>query len=396
MMNKIFEGVRVLDFTNNIAGPTCTAMMSDFGAEVIKIERPKYGDDNRAFIPFVEGKSVNAMYHNRGKKSVVLDMKNPKAIELLKEMVKEVDVVVESFRPGIMARFGLDYENLKKINPKIIMCSISAFGQTGPYSQLPGYDLIAQALSGFMDLTGEADGPPMKVGPSMADYGTGHNAFGAISAALFYRERSGKGQYIDVSLLECLVASNDYCEAAFLGMDAYRNGNHHGLVAPYGAFIGNNGSIIVGALNQKLWGKLCRLIERPDMAEDPRFDTVFKRVKALDEVIDAIETWLRKFDNVVEPARLIMEQGIPCAKVNTTYDLQKDPQLLHRGMITELKTPELSMGKVTARGVHLKFSETPGELGIAPKLGEHTHEILSQLLGLSEEELKKLEEEGVF
>ncbi len=373
-MKTIFEGIKVLDLTNNIAGPLSTAMLADFGAEVIKVEKPNGGDDSRAWAPLVDGVSAYYLWHNRGKKSIVLDLKSDAHLEIIRELIKQVDVVVESFRPGIMEKFRLGYQDIATINPNIIMCSISAFGQTGPYRNLPGYDLIAQAMSGVMDVTGESDGPPQKLGPSVADYSGGFNAFGAIAAALFYRERTGQGQHIDVSLLECIIAANDYCEPAFMGRPVTRNGNHHSMLAPYGVFNGKDGSIVIGVLNPKLWDTFTTIIGKPELATDPRFVTASDRIDNLPEVIEIIEQWLGTLDRIDDGEKLLKENGIPCAKVKRVIDLKTDPHLLERGTVTELQLPDSNM-KLTTRGVHIKFSKTPGKLGVPPKLGEHQQEI---------------------
>ena len=248
-MLNLFEGVTVLDFTNNTAGPTSTALMADFGALVIKVERPGTGDDTRGWIEFVEGKALAGMWHNRGKKSITLDTKNPKAIEILKEIVKKADVVVESFRPGVMAKMGLGYADLTKINPKIIMTSISAFGQYGPYSQLPGYDIMVQAMSGLMSLTGPAEREPHKAGVAIGDFCGGFHAFGATSAALFHRERTGRGQHVDISLLDGLMVANEYAENAWNGFEVKRSGNTHSMIAPFGLFRGNGGALMIAAVS---------------------------------------------------------------------------------------------------------------------------------------------------
>lgn len=376
-MKTIFEGIKVLDLTNNIAGPFSTAMLADYGAVVIKVEKPNGGDDSRAWAPLVDGVSAYYLWHNRGKKSIVLDLKSDADLEIIRELVKQVDVVVESFRPGIMEKFRLGYQDIATMNPRIIMCSISAFGQTGPYRNLPGYDLIAQAMSGVMDVTGESDGPPQKLGPSVADYSGGFNAFGAIAAALFYRERTGEGQHIDVSLLECIIAANDYCEPAFMGRPVTRNGNHHSMLAPYGVFNGKDGSIVIAVLNPKLWETFTTIIGKPELATDPRFVTASDRIDNLPEVIEIIEQWLCTLDQIDDGEKLLKENGIPCAKVKRVIDLKTDPHLLERGTVTELQLPD-SNEKLTTRGVHIKFSKTPGKLGVPPKLGEHKQEILEK------------------
>lgn len=376
-MNHIFEGVKVLDLTNNIAGPFSAAILADFGAEVIKVEKPGSGDDSRAWAPLVDGVSAYFLWHNRGKKSIVLDFKVEKDLQRLRELVKQVDVVIESFRPGVLEKYGLGYKAIEKINPQVIMCSVSAFGQTGPYRDLPGYDLIAQAMSGVMDATGLPDGPPLKLGPSIADYSAGFNAFGAIASALYYRERTGQGQHIDVSLLESILAANDYCEPAFMGRPVIRNGNHHSMLAPYGVFAGKNGSIVIGVLNPKLWDSFTKIIGKPELAQHPRFVTASARIENLPEVIDVIEQWLYAFDHIDEAEAILTQHGIPCAKVKRVEELKQDPHLLARGTITELELPWANK-KLTTRGVHIKFSKTPGKIGVPPQLGEHQDEIMEK------------------
>jgi CoA:oxalate CoA-transferase len=394
-MGSLFEGIKVLDFTNNLAGPVVTLMLATFGAEVIKIEKPGKGDDSRGFGTKFEGESVFFLGHNRGKKSVALEMKKPEAMEIIRRLVAQTDVVVESFRPGVMARLGLGFDDLKKINPKIIMCSVSAFGQTGPYSKLAGYDIIAQGMSGIMDVTGESDGPPMKVGPSIGDYVTGLNAFGAISAALYYRAVTGKGQAIDTGLVDCLIAANDYAEYAFNGFPVKRSGNHHGLFAPYGVYNGTGGNIVIGILNQKLWNDFCEVIGQPQMIDNPKYDDPGKRRQELPEVIAVIEAWLKKFPDIDEPSRILKEKGIPCTKVNSLKDLMTDPQILHRQMVVDMEVPYISTGKIKTKGIQIKFSETPGEIGIPPRVGEHQADVL-QSIGYTDKDIAELKRKGVF
>ena len=395
-MKKIFEGVRVIDITNNVAGPMSIAMMADLGAEVIKIEKPVYGDDSRGFVPFYEGKSLQFMWLNRGKKSITLDMKLPEGKKIFTSLVETADVVAESFRPGVMARLGFDYQEIKKIKPSIIMCSASAFGQTGPYKSLPGYDLIAQAASGVMFTTGFRDGPPTKLGPSISDYACAFNAFGAIASALFYRERTGIGQYVDVSLAECTLALNDHVEIGFQDPNLLRNGNHHVMLAPYGVFNGKNGNIAVAAGNERLWAKLCTLMGKEEYIKDPAFDNCGKRVHVLDQIIEMIEGWLKNFDDINEAERVLKETGIPCSKITTLQDLKTDPHFLEREMIVDFPTPQLKKKTMKTRGNQIKFSETPAVMGPGPELGQHTEEILTDILNMSAAEIDELRNKGIF
>ncbi len=379
-MTSLFAGLRVVDFTTNIAGPFTTAFMADFGAEVIKVEKPKQGDDTRFFSPQVEGVGVPFCVNNRGKKSLVLDMADSEAVEVVKKLIPTTDVVVESFKPGTMKKFGLDYETLKKINPRIIFCSVSGFGQTGPYASKPGYDLIAQAISGAMDMTGEAGGPPVRIGLAVADYNAGIHAFAAISAALYHRERTGEGQQIDISLLDCLWAINGSVEIAGVGRKITRSGNHHGALAPFGIYQGTGGALIVCAPAAGPWKALCDLMGRPDMVEDPLFSNSGARVKNLGQLVPVIEGWLKSFADTDEPLALMDKAGIPCAKVNSTTQALDNEQLLARDMIVDLETPDgVAVKTIKARGNPMKFSAGKAEQRKAPALGQHEDEILETI-----------------
>ncbi len=381
-MSNIFDGVRVLDFTNNLAGPQATAMMADFGAEVIKVERPGLGDDARAWPLQLDGMSTLFIQANRGKKSIVLDFKKEVDLEIIRKLVQTADVVVEAFSPGVMDRVGLGYGDLIKLNPSIIMCSVSAYGQTGPYKSKPGYDLIAQALSGVMSMTGNADGPPMRCGPAVADYITAYHAFGAISAALFYRERSGEGQHIDVSLLDCMTAAVDLLEIASAGGEVNRNGNHNLALTPYGIFGTKGNGIMIAALNPKLWNILTTLMGRPDLENDPRFSTVNDRSINQKELIPIIHEWVDSFDNLKELEELLNKNGVPCGRVQTVEEVMNDPHLLFRETITEIDLPHSkTMSKLKIRGTAIKFSKTPGKPRPAPTLGQNQDEIPKFILG---------------
>ncbi len=393
-MRDMLEGIRVLDFTANAAGPCCTGMLADYGAEVIKIERPVTGNDERTYGIQVDGTSLLGAWLDRGKRSVTMDLKDPEAVELLKGMVQDCDILVESARPGVMDRLGLGYEAMHRINPRLVYCSISAFGQAGPYSQKPGYDLIAQAMSGVMDLCGDPDGPPVKSGTTLSDYVGALNAFGSILAALRHAERTGQGQHVDVSLLMTMIYLNGAVEYLNIGQKLTRSGNHHNTLAPYGLFQGREGqSLVLAVISPKLWKALCQVLECPELEDDPRFCTLQQRRANAGALITIIEEWLAGFDDISEAAALLDQAGIPSAKVFDQEDVWSDPHVRDQGYLVEVPTPEgvTSMDRFTARGCAAKFSETPGRIKRAPAVGEDSEEILGRY-GLRPEEVRALQE----
>lgn len=392
-MSDMLKDVRVLDFTSNAAGPCCTGMLADYGAEVIKIERPVTGNDERTYGIQVDGMSLLGAWLNRGKKSVTLNLKDPDAVALIKRMVQDCDVLVESARPGVMDKLGLGYEEIHKLNPKLVYCSISAFGQSGPYAKKPGYDLIAQAMSGIMDICGEKDGPPVKSGTTLSDYVGAINAFGSIVTALRYAEQTGVGQQIDVSLLMTMIYLNGAVEYLNVGQKLTRSGNHHNTLAPYGLFEGRNGqSIVLAVISPKLWTAFCQVMGRPELAEDPRFNTLQqRRVNAL-ELISIIENWLKSFEDISEAAAILDAAGIPSAKVFDQEDVMNDPHIRDQEYLVEVPTPTTvtSMDSFMARNCLAKFSETPGKVKKAPFVGEDNLEILGRY-GMTSEEIAALQ-----
>lgn len=396
-MAKIFENIKVLDFTDNVAGPVATAMLADHGAEIIKIERPVVGGDARYFSPRIAGSSVQSFWISRGKRSVEIALDDPSGIEIIKKIIPTVDVIVENFRPGTMKKFGLDYESVIGLNPHVIYCSISAFGQDGPYCKKPGYDIIAQALSGVMDLTGDAAGSPTKIGPAIGDYTAGINAFGAISAALYHRLAAGEGQYIDVSLLEGLLAYNSTVEPQSLtDRIITRNGNHMATICPYGVYNGTNGqAIIISAPSEKMWQRLIQVMDRVEEGSAPDIVTQDKRVANIPRVVEFVESWLKGFEDIQTAADLLEQAGIACAKVKTTRDLLNDEHLLARGAIVDLPTPPAAAAAgvpaIKARGPWVKYSKTPATFtGGAEDLGQSNYEILMRY-GMTKEEIDQLE-----
>ncbi len=393
MSGKLYDGIKVLDMSMNIAGPIAGSMMADFGAEVLKVERPVCGEDTRMAAPQLEGFSYCSWYLNRGKKSITLSLRDPEAIEFIKtKLIPETDVLIETFRPGTMAAMGLGYEDVKAIKPDIIYCSVSMYGQTGLWSKKPGYDMLAQAMAGLLDVTGEKDGAPVKCGFYISDYVASTYAYGAIASALYYREKTGKGQWLDVALLDAIFSYNSNFENAELGIYATRVGNHAQNVAPYGVFEGSNHEYIalVAQYNQN-WTKLAKLMGREDLITDPNFDTPDHRMANLQGVIDVIEGWLKTFPNVRDAVKTIDEADIPVSLIYNIKDIHENEHLKSRGMIVDIEspTPIKSIDKVPSRGIVIHMSETPGKMNKAPAIGEHNHEVMDKYM--SPEEVERLQ-----
>lgn len=381
-MNTL-AGIRVLDLSRVLAGPYCTMMLADFGANIIKIE-PPVGDDSRAFGPFIGKESAYFMSLNRNKRSVVLNFKEQEHCDVFKEMVKKADVVVENYRPGTMEKFGLGYEELKMINPKIIYAACSGFGQTGPYRTKPAYDIIVQAMGGIMSITGPEGGSPTRVGASIGDITAGMFTAYGIMLALFHRERTGEGQKVDVGMLDCQIAilENAISRYTTSGNVPAPLGNRHPSITPFSSYTAKDGHIIVGAGNNRLWERLCNLIGRPELVTDPRFDTNGNRNTNIDALTVILnETFQTK--TIDEWLSVLEEAGIPCAPINTIDRTVNDPHIKARDMIVEVQHPVA--GKMKIPGIPVKMSETPGSIhSPAPTLGQHAHEIMKEILGWDE------------
>ena len=385
---KALEGIRVLDLSRVLAGPYCTMMLADFGADVIKIEAPKVGDDSRAYGPFIGKESAYFMSLNRNKRSITLNLKSQAQCDLFRELVKHADVVVENYRPGTMEKFGLGYDELKKINPKLIYAACSGFGATGPYTDKPAYDIIVQAMGGIMSITGEEGGEPTRVGASVGDITAGmFTAFGVMTA-LFHRARTGEGQHVDVGMLDCQVAILENAISRYVtsGVVPGPLGNRHPSITPFAAFTAKDGHIIVGAGNDRLWQRLCTLLGCPELIEDPRFITNGKRTENVKELMVLLnKSFATKTIN--EWLGLLEEAGLPCAPINTIDKILADPQVNARNMIVELDHP--IAGKLKVPGVPVKLSATPGAVEChAPLLGEHNSEVLKEVLGWDEAKTK--------
>ncbi|UCC43546.1 MAG: CoA transferase [Candidatus Zixiibacteriota bacterium] len=390
------EGYRVLDLSRILAGPYCTMILGDQGAEVIKVERPGTGDDTRTWgPPFSGGEAAYYLCCNRNKKSIVIDLKKPEGIELVRELAKTADVFVENFTPGLTKRLGLDYQTLNKLNPKLVYASITAYGQDGPYRDRPGYDMVLSAVGGLMYITGEQDGNPCKVGVAITDVLTGVYASGAITSALLWRERSGRGQYLDISLLDIQVSGLANIASNYLvaNKEAQRWGTAHESIIPYQVFQTKDRPIAIAVANQKLWINFCRVAGREEWLDDPRFESNPKRVENRKILLPLVHELFaeRTCDEWMD---LLVGAAIPCGPVNNMQHLFADPQVHHRDMIAEVPHP--TIGALRLVGLPIKYSETPGKIRLHPPLlGEHTDELLTDLLGYSQEKIEALKTDKI-
>jgi formyl-CoA transferase/CoA:oxalate CoA-transferase len=393
---KPLDDVFVVDLSRILSGPICTMLMGDMGAEIIKVEPPPTGDDSRQWgPPFVGGISTYFHSINRNKKSLGLNLKSEQGRRILWKLIERADVVIENFRPGVLDKLGFGYSEVAKINPRAIYCSISGFGQTGPYRNRPGYDVIAQGESGVMDLTGTADGPPVKMGASLADIVTGLYAFHGILLALLVRHRTGKGQRIDVSLLDSMVSTLTYNALIYLttGRAPKRMGTRHPSIVPYECFRAKDGFVNVAVTNQKQFVNFCKVIGFPEAATDPRFEHMKDRLAHYDELkrmMDpVIAGWTR-----AEVIERMSEVGIPSGPINTVGEIMEDPQIHARDMVYELIHPEY--GPLKVLGIPIKLSDTPGGIELAPpRFGQHNHEILRRV-GYDDAAIAELQQKSVI
>lgn len=389
------HGVRVLDLTRVLAGPYCAMMLGDMGAEVIKVEEPGKGDDTRTWPPFSGGEATYFMSVNRGKKSLTLNLKAPEGVRILRRLVRRADVVLENFRPGTMDRLGLGYASLKRLNPRLVYCAISGFGESGPEAGRPGYDLIVQGESGLMDLTGFPDGPPVKVGTSIADLVAGIEACHGVVLALYARQRTGKGQKVGVAMLDVMASLLTYQAALYFatGQRPTRRGNQHPSIVPYEVFKAADAYLTVGVANNSLWGRFCQALGRPELAKDSRFDSETKRVEARGALIPFLnevfatrpaEEWLARLDKA----------GVPAGRIKSVAEVCESAHLRERGMIVSLPHPKAE--SVRMFGVPIRLADTPGGATLPPPLlGQHTEEILTRVAGLSRAEVARLRQQGV-
>lgn len=392
----LLEGTRVLDFTRVLAGPYASMVMADLGAEVLKVELPGKGDESRQFGPFQNGESAYFTSINRGKKSVTIDLRIEEGQELARRLAGQCDVLIENFRPGSMARFGLEYERLHVLYPRLVYASVSGFGQTGPYAQRPAYDVIIQAMGGIASITGEPDGAPVRVGSSVGDLSAALFAVIGIQAALGRARESGEGQQLDLSMLDCQIAllENAVSRYAVTREVPRPLGSRHPSITPFQFFEAADGYLVVAAGNDGLWRKFCDAIGKPELVDDPRFASNAQRTENHAELEPLLAAPLRT-KGVEEWCALLGEAGIPCGPINDVERIFNDPQVAARRMLRQMEHPRA--GAQMVANSPLRFSQTPVELGDpAPLLGQHTDEVLGELLEVPEEERERLRNKGVI
>lgn len=395
-MELALAGIKVLDLTRVLAGPFATMILGDLGADIIKVERPDSGDDSRQFGPYKNGESAYFISINRNKRSIGIDLKHNLGKQLIFDLVRNVDIIVENFRPGTMEKLGLGYEELKVHNPQLIYAAISGFGHTGPYSQKPAYDGIVQAMGGIMSITGEKNGTPTRVGPSLGDLAAGLYGTIGVLAALQQRHKTGLGQKVDVAMLDCQVSLLENAIARYVvsGEIPRPSGNRHNFIVPFEPFATEDGELMLAIGNDKLWQKFCSIIDRDELANDERFSDMEGRninYVALRPILANIFA-ARDTEFWVE---LLNSAGIPNGPINTIDKVINDPHIKAREMIIEMDQP--AAGKIKVPGIPIKLSDTPGSIRMpAPAIGEHTGELLSELLGYDENKVRALKETGAI
>jgi crotonobetainyl-CoA:carnitine CoA-transferase CaiB-like acyl-CoA transferase len=395
----VLDGYRVLDFTQFVAGPTVTKLMAELGAEVIKIELAPKGDLCRTFPYVRDQRSAYFVQQNRGKMSLCIDMKNPAAKAIVGDLITKVDVLVQNYAPGAISRMGFDYENVRKLNPRVIMCSVSTFGQTGPLAPEPGYDFIGQAYAGVTSLSGEEGGDYYPPALAIGDVSTGVHAYAAVATALLHRERTGEGQHLDISLLDSYFHYHDMAvelvSASHGAMRVQRIGNQIGALSPAGIFKTKTGSLWIFAFQDNHWTSLCRAMGRAELTKDPRCIDNDSRVANRDVVNQEIGDWLMTLPGTDEAVAILRERHIPHGPVLTVEEAMQHPHLRERRTVRTVH--DRILGDFEVPGFPLRFSAFPQELELeAPFLGEHNRRVLSTYLGYSDERITKLERENVL
>ncbi len=390
------DGIKVLDLTRVLAGPYATMLLGDLGAEVIKIEQPGTGDESRNFGPFKNAFSLYFMSVNRGKRSITLNLKTERGQAIFKQLLAHTDIVVENFRPGTMKKLGLDYDTLKAEHPSLIYAACSGFGQTGPYAQQGAYDMIIQGMGGIISITGEPEGPPVRVGTSISDITAALFTTIGVLSALHHRNETGKGQLVDVAMLDSLVAVLENAVVRYFatGEAPKPLGARHPAITPFEAFASADGHVIIALGNDTLWAKFCEHVNRQDLVSDERFRTNADRTENHDELFPILSEIMSKraTDDWIDA---LGDIGVPCGPINAMDKVVSHPQVQAREMIT--RVAHQITGEVEVPGVPIKLSETPGNVDTpAPSLGEHTTEVLTGVLKMSPDEVAKLKQDGVI
>jgi crotonobetainyl-CoA:carnitine CoA-transferase CaiB-like acyl-CoA transferase len=379
-----------------LAGPFCSMILGDMGAEVIKIEEPGKGDDTRSWPPFLGGEATYFLSVNRNKQSLTLNLKAPEGRAILQKLARKSDVVLENFRTGTMERLGLGYKSLAKLNPRLVYCAISGFGESGPESARAGYDLVVQAESGIMDITGFEDGPPVKVGTSIADLVAGMSAAHGITLALLARHRTKRGQKVEISMQDAMAALLTYQAGIYFGTGNKpgRRGNKHPSIVPYEVFKAADAYLTLGVANNSLWERCCVALEHPELMKDPRYATVAARVQNRDVLVPRLneilgtrsaDDWLKRFEEV----------GVPAGRIRTVAEVCESAHLKARGMIVTLPHPKA--GALRVLGVPVRLHATPGKATTPPPLlGQHTERVLTRVLGVKKAEVARLRKAGVL
>lgn len=392
------EGVRVLDFTQYLAGPSCTRLLAELGADIIKVEIAPWGDPTRAGIPRKNGRAGGFVQQNRGKRSVCLDLSKPESIELCKELAAQVDILVENHPLGVMERRGLGYEALKAVNPRLIYVSVTGFGQSGPYTEKTCFDFIAQAVSGVMHMTGDPEGPPTFVGIGLGDTNAGFHAFAGVGYALYRRDRTGEGTHLDVSMVDALFHMQETAvHAASMTDGEYvpmRQGRHYQPLSPAGTFKAPEGWIVILCTQNQMPG-LWAAMGRPEFAEDPRFAKNQGRLDNRDALTAEIEAWMATFATDAEVLAALEAHRVPCGPVLSPADALEHPYFVERNMVRTVVDP--LAGEFKIPGFPLKFSDAPPELDLPTSaLGQHNRDVLRDVLGYDDASIDAMEEAGIL